>query len=334
MEVAFGPSEWLRETELTGSLDPHMNFLRSIWGVCVIVVLLGLIGFLGFQQKKQTAQIAQIAEAERKAATLQAKVTELRLQVERLERPNTATSSGNSSLSPAAVVPTAASSAHALVAAMPISVSGMQSANPFGALWSLRGNPAAMRAWIEAQPAALQLQLGPLFEKLKLSPSQIDQLKAAMIEKYQTLADVLIAGATKGVSESDPVIKDLIKESNLKTENSLHALLGDAGYQEMRRFGDTVAVRDVVKSVASDTYSTSSPLTSAQSEQLIQIISESSVKSSSGYDVRTTDWTAVLERAQHVLTPVQLAMLRAEKDQLLLKQRLIDLERTGTATKH
>jgi hypothetical protein len=202
-----------------------------------------------------------------------------------------------------------------------------QRSNPLATFWSLRSSPDAMRAWIQAERSGLHLQLGPLFKMLDLSLAQADELKTIMMAKFQAIADVVEAGALQGVTAADPIIKDLIRETTEKTENDLHRLLGDAGYRELRRFGETMNVREVVNTLASHSYFTETPLTSNQADRLVEIIAARSNKNTTGYDLGSTNWEKVFEDAQGVLGSAQIVSLRAERDQLRLKEQLTAIQK-------
>ncbi len=194
--------------------------------------------------------------------------------------------------------------------------------NPLGTLWSLRGNPAAMEAWLNAEQSALDLQFGPLFNNLGLSGAQADQLKNIFFERFRTLADIALEAQAHGFSPSSPSIKTLIQESTNKSEAALQSFLGPADYARLQEYGSTMAARDVVKAVASDVYFSESPLTSTQAEQLVRIIAKESPAGSGGSNPDGANWERIVEQAGGILSPVQLAALKAESDQIHLRRQL------------
>src|ERR1041384_6935842 len=121
---------------------------------------------------------------------------------------------------------------------------------------------------------------------------------------------------------SDPEVKASYQSTVNKMESDLHGLLGDAGYEQLKQFGATAGIREVVRSLASDLYHGSTPLTAQQGEQLVQVVANHSSQNSSGSNPASADWEAIFAEAGTFLTPAQLAALRAERDQMILREQL------------
>lgn len=193
-------------------------------------------------------------------------------------------------------------------------------ANPLRTLWGLRADSSAMQAWLEAQPSELDRQLGPAFQLLHLSEQDSEHLKAILMEKFQTIADIASSAQANGVDATDPSVRGLLRDATTKAENSLRTLLGDTAYQQLRDYGATQSVREIVRTLAGDLYY-SAPLTSVQGEQLVAIIARESPHEESGANPAAANWTRILEAAAGVLTPTQLKAFRAQLAQVQLRSR-------------
>lgn len=206
----------------------------------------------------------------------------------------------------------------------PISASALRPGNPLGSLYALRGDAAAMEAWLEAERSGLDLQLGPLFASLGLTPDQIERMKRILMERFESLVDLVGAAQARGWKMSDPEVKASYQAAVEKMENELHALLGDASYEQLKQYGATTSIREIVHALAGDLYYTAAPLTSPQAEQLVQLVSVHSRQN----DPTTTDWPKVYADAARFLAPAQVAALRAEQEQMALRDHLDRIGRT------
>jgi RNA polymerase sigma factor (sigma-70 family) len=269
---------------------------------------------------------AQVSSLRRDLAAAISARRELQQQVARRSEPAptgvssptpASTTANPTSIVPAIAVPTASTAR--------VGSNVIQPSNPLGTLYALRGNPEAMEAWLNAERSALDLQFGALFRILRLTPEQEGQFKNVLMEKFHVVADITATAQAQGLTMSDPAIRAAFKDATDKAEESLKTLLGPDRYAQLREFGVTSEIREVVRNVAGDLASTAAPLDAQKTEQLIQIIAANSSQGSAGYKVDTTQWPAVLDAAATFLSPEQLTLLRAEAEQLALRRRLDQL---------
>jgi RNA polymerase sigma factor (sigma-70 family) len=200
----------------------------------------------------------------------------------------------------------------------PISSGLLRPGNPLGSLYALRGDAAAMEAWLKAERSGLDLQLGPLWASLALTPEQTERVKGILMERFEALVDLIGAAEARGKKMSDPEVKASYQAAVDKMENELHTLLGDSGYEQLKQYGATTSIREVVRSLAGNLYHTATPLTSPQAEQLVQLVATHSRQN----DPATTDWAKVYADAAQFLAPAQIATLHAEQEQVMLRARL------------
>jgi hypothetical protein len=90
--------------------------------------------------------------------------------------------------------------------------------------------------------------------------------------------------------------------------SDLRELLGDVGYQKLQEFDRVDSARQLAVQAASALSFTETPLTSAQAEQLIQIL-DSNRAQRSGTQASRFAWDTVFAQARDVLSAPQLAAL-------------------------
>jgi hypothetical protein len=130
------------------------------------------------------------------------------------------------------------------------------------------------RVMVMQQKAQLDSRYGALFKKLGLPAPQIDQLKNLLVEKQVAVMDVYSAARAQGLTGpgSREQIQALAQQTTGEIDSSIRSLLGDEGYRQFQQYEKTAPQRAVVDQLATRLSYTASPLTSQQSEQLVQIL--------------------------------------------------------------
>jgi hypothetical protein len=163
-----------------------------------------------------------------------------------------------------------------------------------------------------------------------MAPDKIAQLEALMLERQQAMFDTFEAARAQGVSVNDPLLAQLRDPVQGAIEEKLKALLGEtdyASFQEYSRAPNGTA-RSTIGSLASNLYYTSTPLTAVQGKQLTQLIAANTAKSTGGGNMRVTpepNWDAIYAGAGQILSPDQVATLRATNERNRLGRQLSDL---------
>ncbi len=150
--------------------------------------------------------------------------------------------------------------------------------------------------------ARMNFRFTELYARLKLTPEQIAQ--------FQDLAYNGGMGATAPDGSEIQLMWGNSRDWG-KTNEQLHALLGDEGmrlYQEIRdrEESQTLAVR-----IAGGLWFTETPLTPAQSDRLVEVFQRN--PKSDGQTRSGTDWDGAMLQAKEFLAPAQLAMLESER---------------------
>jgi RNA polymerase sigma factor (sigma-70 family) len=164
----------------------------------------------------------------------------------------------------------------------------------------LAAHPDLKRVFTEGARARVASRYHSLYERFRLTPSQIERFEGLMMGRYETLnvdfspegLPRMILSTSAEASQTEGEIGQRVRE-----------ILGEQGYQEyldLRRPGGDY--RTMLK-VAGQLYSTPTPLTVDQAAQMQKILGESRQG-----DQR--DWSAVFERGHGILAESQLEVLR------------------------
>lgn len=141
---------------------------------------------------------------------------------------------------------------------------------------AMMDRPEMQRMMALRQRAALDSRYAALFKQLGLSPDRLDQLKNLMVERQQVGSDVFAAAAKQGL---DPMndraeLARLTAEGQAKVDSDIKSLLGDSDYSTYQDYQATLPQRSVVNQLQQSLSYTSTPLSDAQAEQLVQILAQ------------------------------------------------------------
>jgi RNA polymerase sigma factor (sigma-70 family) len=139
-------------------------------------------------------------------------------------------------------------------------------------------DPEMARLMDIQQRGQLEARYGALFKALDLSPAQRDQFKKLLLDRQNLTRDVFAAGKAQGLSDDDirANLPAMLEKSRADLDSGIRDLLGDAGYQQYQQYQNTLPQRSLVDQLASRLNSTATPLTSQQTEQLVQILAANS----------------------------------------------------------
>jgi hypothetical protein len=245
----------------------------------VVGVTLSLFFHQAATERAALTRLAILAEDERK---LEAEIERLRRTVAEREnvarREETLASSGPSPRTPGAVIA------------------------PAPTPEQMRVN--TIRAW-------LQLRNGPLYAKLALTAEQVASFEALETEHWLRVEDIIATARAQALRTSDPVIVALHKEERTRFDQAQVALLGEAGFNELREYQRTLPARSLANALAGNVFY-SDPLTLQQGEQLIRILASNSATYTKGGPVRMADMElgTALAQVQTVLSPEQFAVFK------------------------
>jgi hypothetical protein len=144
-------------------------------------------------------------------------------------------------------------------------------ADRFGALMA---NPEAQKLMAVQQKAALDGRYSSLFKQLQLNPADLEKFKNLLVEKQTAVMDVMAAARAEGLTgrENRDQINQLVQNAQTEAENNIRSTLGDAAYAQYQGYEATAPQRAVVSQLDQRLSYSSTPLTDAQSQQLVQIL--------------------------------------------------------------
>ncbi|MSU64572.1 MAG: hypothetical protein EXS38_00365 [Opitutus sp.] len=124
------------------------------------------------------------------------------------------------------------------------------------------------------QKAAIDARYAGLFQSLNLPPEQTDKLKTLLAERDTTMQDVRNAARDQGVDpRSDPEgFRKLMRDAQNEINSGIKSVIGNAGLAQLQNYDQTMPQRNVVNQLQQRLSYTNTPLTAAQSDQLVQIL--------------------------------------------------------------
>jgi hypothetical protein len=154
----------------------------------------------------------------------------------------------------------------------------------FAAIRALMDKPEVQALMAVQQKAALATRYAALFKSLGLSPDQADKVMGLLAQKQTALQDVMAAAREQGINpRTDPTgFGQLVSSAQADINSSLKSTLGDAGFAQLQQYDQTMPQRNVVNQLQQSLSYTSSPLTDAQTDQLIQILASNAPQRQNG----------------------------------------------------
>ncbi|MBS0663552.1 MAG: hypothetical protein JSR48_09815 [Verrucomicrobia bacterium] len=207
--------------------------------------------------------------------------------------------------------------------------------------------PEIQKLLAQQQRGALDARFAALFKSLNLSPEQLEKFKNLLVEKQTAIADVMAAARAQGIDPrtNRDEFRQLISDTQAEIDANIKSTLGDAGFAQYQDYQRTLPQRNTVTQLEQALSYTSTPLSSAQSDQLIQILAQSSGPQSNAAANRNlvranfgvgfggagptspiTD--AAITQSQSVLAPQQVQALQQLQQQQQAQQQLAQAMRS------
>lgn len=174
----------------------------------------------------------------------------------------------------------------------------------------LMKDPDFAEAWKIQQTARIEDRYGALFRQLNLPPDKLAALKALLIERENAGREVFASAAASGLDprkqENREELRKLSDDLRNEVNANIKATLGDNVYASLENYQATGPQRNAVNDFAEKLTYSGAPLSSAQSEQLTKILTETGKQS--GREVLVTE--ATINRAAGVLSSAQVDALK------------------------
>ena len=147
-------------------------------------------------------------------------------------------------------------------------------AQQLAAMRELMARPEVQRLINLQQRAGVESRYAGLFKQLNLSAEQAEKLSALLVERSNTRIDAFTAAREQGVDprRSPDGFRQLLADVQTDLDASIKSLLGDTGFSQLQNYEQTMPQRALVNELQQRLSYTSAPLSSAQSEQLVQIL--------------------------------------------------------------
>lgn len=217
-----------------------------------------------------------------------------------------------------------------------------------GRLAAMMSNPEMQKLLAVQQKGGLDSRYASLFKQLQLSPADLEKFKNLLVEKQAAVMDVMAAARAQGLTGPDnrDQIRQLVQSAQSEVDATIRSSLGDAAYAQYQGYEATAPERNTVSQLQQRLSYSSTPLTDAQSTQLVQLLAQTAPpatnnnggglgqllagaagRSGFGGGTPITDETVTL--AQNVLQPDQLAALQALQQEQAAAAQLRQQVRNG-----
>ena len=157
--------------------------------------------------------------------------------------------------------------------------------NEGGRFGAMLANPEMQKLMAIQQKSGLDGHYSSLFKQLQLAPADLEKFKDLLVQKQSTVMDVMAAARAEGLTgrESRDQIRDLVQNAQAEVDSSIRSTLGDAAYAQYQNYEATQPQRNLVSQLEQRLSYSSAPLTDSQSQQLVQILAETSpIKENNG----------------------------------------------------
>ncbi len=220
---------------------------------------------------------------------------------------------------------------------------------------ALIASPPLQIGYLAAKRARLEREYGPFFGKLGLAPASVDRLKALLMQREEQRLDLASAapaalrlsstdgqwdtaalGIGVGGNSDDPAVRAanrLMDQADRSLAAGVTELLGPEGYRQFSDYERSLPMRSLAEDVAGSLAAGASPLSSDQVEQLSQILAQASPSYVRGGSAALgqMDWDQAFQQAGRVLSPPQLAALKAVEGVRVAGSRLTGLVRSAAS---
>jgi hypothetical protein len=181
---------------------------------------------------------------------------------------------------------------------------------------ALARDPKLLALFVRSFRATLYERYGLIYQSLKLPPEQIEKLTDVFARQQQERFEIRAAARAQGLPDTDPEIMAMQQQVVDKANAEKLAVLGEDGTKQFDQLYQAITFAPMLSDMSSFVALSSTPLTTQQSADLLQILGNASAhdKTSGQAQPATLDWTAALQQAQGILSPPQLAALKVESE--------------------
>lgn len=137
--------------------------------------------------------------------------------------------------------------------------------------------PALKAAYNKAAAAQQRLGYGQFIRTIGLSPQEEARFLEILANREAVWGDIRASATNQGLARNDPAIAQLDERNFAETESGLRALLGDARYDQLQKYRESLDDRNSLlslRNLVQTSYRTDHPLTLDQMNRLAAITTE------------------------------------------------------------
>lgn len=149
---------------------------------------------------------------------------------------------------------------------------------------AVMNSPEVQQLMAIQQKAALDGPYAALFRRLNLGPAELEKFKHLLVEKQAVIMDVMAAARNQGMGgrENRDELRQLVESNQAEIDQSIRTTLGDAVYAQYKNYETTLPQRGLVDQLGQRLSYSTTPLTDAQTEQLVGILASNTTPSNAG----------------------------------------------------
>ncbi len=200
----------------------------------------------------------------------------------------------------------------------------------------LATNPKVRAIYLKSYQARLAVTYLPLYHRLKLGPAEIAKFNDLLSEREEERIDLQATAEAHGLPASDPAILAVKQQQDDDLHRAEIGLLGADGFQQVGQIERLQPLFDlVVTPLMSVIPAGAAPLTEAQGEQLLTVLSRSNSAFQAGgkADPLAIDWSTTLPQTRGFLSDAQYAGIQAWSQALQVRVLIKQYYQLQAATK-
>ncbi len=188
-----------------------------------------------------------------------------------------------------------------------------------GDFLAMMDDPKFAKLMAAEQRGQLDGRYAALFKNLKLSPADLEKFKNLLVEKQDSMRDVMAAARAQGLDPRNDraAFQQLVSQTNSEIDANIQATLGADGFQQYQQYEQTLPERNLITQLDQRLSYSSAPLTQDQQDQLVQLLAQTAPATNpdaaaragpNGPRYNVTD--QAIATASAVLSPDQVAALQ------------------------
>jgi hypothetical protein len=215
------------------------------------------------------------------------------------------------------------------------------------AMTALMNSPEFIKLLSTQQKGLIESRYAALFKKLNLTPAELDKFKSLIMDRQNAVNDVMTAAREQGLNgrNSRDQVRNLIEAAQAEVDASMRTLLGDQRYDQYQNYEATSSQRNTVSQLSSRLSYSQTPLTEAQTDQLVGLLSSDTsavfpegfggpgggrgmLGGGMGGESSALITATTLQQAQGILSQPQLAVLQSLYEEQQAQQQINKLMRS------